>query len=107
MRDAAGVRTIIESHELRSNYEPEKATRPNRGWAMSIIDLNITTSELEILDFSMIDKELATLTNNKLIAFDIGNLDKTVSSIRTIQDITEWAIRAMSEEEKEGAQKAW
>lgn len=74
---------------------------------MSIIDLTFTTLELRILDPWVIEKELATPSDHERIVFDMANLYETVSSMGRSQEVTGWAIKAMSGKETEEAEKAW
>lgn len=57
---------------------------------MSVIDLMFTMPELGALDLWVIDKELATLPDHELIVFDTANLDVTIGSLSTSQEVTRW-----------------
>lgn len=71
-----------------------------------ITDLTFTTPELWALDSWIINEELTTSMDHVLIVLDMANLDETVDSMRTSQEITEWMIKAISEDELEQIQAA-
>lgn len=97
-RDAMELEILIENYDLICNNESRKAIRPTRGQATFIIDLTFTMPELGPLDSWIIDKRLTVLSDHELIVFDMDNLDETIDSMRTIQEVTGWAIKVMSED---------
>lgn len=84
-----------------------RATRPTNGQVIFIIELPFTTPELGALESWVINEELATSSDHELIVFDTANLYETIGSMGTSQEVTEWAIKVMSEYKLEPAQGAW
>lgn len=58
------------------------------------------------LDICIIDEKLATLSDDQLIIFDMANLNETIGSMRTSQDINECTIKVMLDTKLEQAQAA-
>lgn len=65
------IEILLKHHDLICNNEPEKATRPTRSQAISIIETTFTTPKPGALDSLIFDEELAKSSNNELIVFDM------------------------------------
>lgn len=85
--DTAGLEALIERYDMILNNEPGKATRYTRWTTTFIIDLTFTTEETGRLDSCIIDEELSTPSDYKVIVCDLPNLDETVGGMRTSQVI--------------------
>ena len=107
-RQRAGqLENIIDRYGLIVNNDTSIATRPKQTQGRSIIDLTLTTPDLEYLPAWTIDPEYATPSDHELITFDLENIDKTMGSLGVSMEITEWAIKEMTTERKRAAQSAW
>lgn len=74
---------------------------------MSIINLMFTTREIEAVDFWIIDQELSTMFDHKVIVCDLTNLDETVGGMGTSQEVTGRSIKTLSDEKTNETCKDW
>lgn len=96
-RGAAGLEAPIETLDLICENEREKLTRPTRGQVTSIIVLTFTSIELIAMESLIIDEEPTTVLENKLIVFQIANLNDMIGSMGTSQETTRCALKDMSQ----------
>lgn len=73
---------MIRFHGLICHNEQGRVNRLTRDHNTSIINLTFTTSGLAVQDSSIIDEEKANSFDNKMLVFDLANLDERTIGIR-------------------------
>lgn len=72
----------------------------------SILNLTFRTPDICTLNILVIDDELTTPSDYKVIVGDLADPEREAGSMGTIQEVTELDVRAMSEDSrKEAARK--
>lgn len=99
--------SLIDSYGLLFNSDFSVATRAKRTPSYSIIDLTSTTPDVGSLLSWMIDPEHATPPDHELIIFDIDSLNIKIGSLGSSTEITGWAIKDLTEDQKLVTQNMW
>lgn len=106
-RDATGLETLIERHELILNNELGKTTGLTHQKTKSIIDLMFNTHRIGVLDSWIIDQELSPLSDHEVIVCELANLNETIEVMRTSQEVIGWSVNVLSDETRKEACKDW